>query len=138
MHGVRYIIWALLFSITWNLMLTRAVPPPLPVFLTAFACALIACWIVELPKVLRVDRGRSQNLSAMQNGHLNVLHGEGLAADVGYIGYFSQAPICDLNGLINGRVAALLTYQQALPSMRIQLLRLSFLFVSEAPDRLPR
>ena len=111
-HGVRYIIWALLFSIAWNLMATAAVPSPRPVLLSALACVLIVCWIFELPVALRIDRGRSANLSAMENGHLDQLRGEGLAEDVGFVGYFSAAPICDLSGLVNGRVAAQMTIVQ--------------------------
>src|SRR6202041_2213324 len=55
--------------------------------------------------------------------------GEGLAADVGYIGYFSGAPICDLNGLINGRAAAEMSFAQR--SQKCIAARPSFLFVSE-------
>jgi hypothetical protein len=128
-HGIRYLIWGLLFSIVWNLMLARAVPAPRPIFLAAAACALIACWIVEVPIVLRVDRGRSESLAMLERSHLDQLHGEGLAGDVGYIGYFSEAPICDMNGLINGRAAAQMTYDQR--SEACVAAQPSFLFVSK-------
>ena len=111
-HGIRYLIWALLFSIAWNLLITAALPQRRPIFLTAFACALCICWVVELPIVLRVDRGRAESLRVMEQAHLDQLSGEGLAGDVGYIGYFSRAPICDISGLINGRAAAQMTTPQ--------------------------
>ena len=128
-HGIRYLIWGLLFSIVWNLMLARAIPAPRPIFLSAFACVLIVCWIFEVPIVLRVDRARSESLAALERSHLDQLHGEGLAGDVGYIGYFSRAPICDMNGLINGRAAAQMTYDQR--SQACVAAKPSFLFVSK-------
>jgi hypothetical protein len=128
MHGIRYVIWALLFSIVWNLLLSASVSRPRPVFLAAFACVLAVCWTVELPIVLRIDRGRAGTLNAMQQAHLDRLHGEGVAADVGYIGYFSGAPICDMNGLINGRTAALMTYDRR--SQACMAAKPAFLFLS--------
>ncbi len=112
MNGIRYVIAALLFSIAWNMLLAGASFQPRPVLLSVFLCALALCWIVEFPIVLRIDRGRSQTFLDMRSAHLDRLHGPGIAADVGFIGYFSQAPICDMNGLINGREAALLPYRQ--------------------------
>jgi hypothetical protein len=128
-HSIRYLIWALLFSIVWNLLLTAAVSRPRPVFLAAFACVLALCWTIELPIVLRIDRGHSQNLFAMEHAHLDRLHGEGAVADVGFIGYFSQAPLCDMNGLVNGRAAALMTFDQR--SQACMAANPSFLFVSQ-------
>jgi hypothetical protein len=130
MHGVRYIIWALLFSIAWNLLATQSTSQRYPILLTVFACVLAACWTVELPAVLRVDRGRAENLYAMERGHLDQLHGVGFAADVGYIGYFSGAPICDVDGLVNGRVTA----QMAGPERTKACIaaRPAFLFLSES------
>jgi hypothetical protein len=109
-NSIRYLIWALLFSITWNLLIAAAPSKTRPILLYGFACLLIVCWIFELPVALRIDRGRTQNLDAMQQAHLDRLHGQGLAADVGYISYFSQAPICDIDGLVNGRAAATMSY----------------------------
>ena len=128
MHGIRYVIWALLFSIVWNLLFSASVSWPRPAFLTALACILAVCWAFELPIVLRIDRGRAVTLNAMQHAHLDRLHGEGMAADVGYIGYFSGAPICDMNGLINGRTAALMTYDRR--SQACVAAKPAFLFLS--------
>lgn len=130
MHGIRYMVWALLFSITWNLLVTRAAPQGRVIFLSALACALVCAWIVELPVILRIDRGRAQNLEAMEHAHLDQLHGEGLAGDVGYIGYFSAAPICDINGLVNGRAAAQMSEEQRIQACIAA--HPSFLFLSES------
>jgi hypothetical protein len=133
MHGVRYVIAVLLFSIVWNLQIEGVSSRRHPILVTAFACAMIAFWIVELPITLRIDRGRAENLSAMENAHLDRLQGEGMAADVGYIGYFSQTPICDMNGLINGRAAAQMTIEQR--SIACIAARPSFLFLTASQNQ---
>lgn len=128
-NSIRNVIWVLLFSIAWNLLLTAPVSRPRPVLMTAFVCALVLSWTVELPAALRIDRGRSKTLLIMQHAHLDRLHGIGIAGDVGFIGYFSQAPVCDINGLVNGRPAALRTYKQR--SQTCAAANPSFLFLSE-------
>jgi hypothetical protein len=111
-QGIRYVVWALLFSIAWNLLATATVPQPRTAFLVAFTCVLLVCWTVELPLSRKIDQGRSETFETMEHAHLDRLHGEGLASDVGYVAYFSGAPICDLSGLVNGREAARLTTNQ--------------------------
>ncbi len=45
--------------------------------------------------------------------HLEVLRARrGVASDIGYIGYFTGADICDLAGLVNGREAARLSSKE--------------------------
>ena len=34
-----------------------------------------------------------------------------VAFDVGYIGYFTQSPLCDMAGLVNGRASAALPFR---------------------------
>ena len=54
-------------------------------------------------------------LQQIKSDHLELLEGKrGVAFDIGYIGYFSQADICDLAGLVNGRDKARLTSRQRL------------------------
>lgn len=109
-QGIRYLIWPLLFSTTWNLLAASAGWPVLGPRLKYAAIAAVAvAWAFELPIALRIDRGRSQTFTEMRSSHLDRLRGEGAAADVGFIGYFSQAPICDAKGLVNGRAAAAMT-----------------------------
>ncbi|HXE09622.1 MAG TPA: hypothetical protein VN612_17090 [Acidobacteriaceae bacterium] len=112
-QGIRYLIWALLFSITWNLLAARV---SWPVLASPWKYAVIGivaiAWGFELPIALRIDRDRSQTLLDMQSSHLDRLRGEGVAADVGFIGYFSKAPICDIDGLVNGRAAAAMTIDE--------------------------
>jgi hypothetical protein len=39
-----------------------------------------------------------------ESQHLEIFQDKrGIAADIGYIGYFSRGDICDLNNLVNGR-----------------------------------
>jgi hypothetical protein len=128
-HGIRYMLWALLFSIVWNLLQSSPALQLRTVFLYAFAAVMIFAWIFELPILLRVDRGRSQNLKVMEEAHLDQLHGEGMAGDVGFIGYFSRASICDLNGLVNGRVAAAMTENQRAAGCSAD--KPAFLFLSD-------
>jgi hypothetical protein len=50
---------------------------------------------------------RARTMKAFEAQHLDLLHDkQGVAFDIGYIGYFSQARMCDLAGLVNGRQAA--------------------------------
>jgi len=112
-QGIRYLIWPLLFSITWNMLTARDGWPVLGSRLKFAAIGLVAlAWAFELPIALRIDRGRSRTLVEMRSSHLDRLHGEGVAGDVGFIGYFSQATICDAKGLVNGRVAAAMTTEE--------------------------
>ena len=79
--------------------------------------------------MLRIDRGRSDNLRVMEQAHLERLNGAGVAADVGYIGYFSQAPICDTGGLVDGREFAKMTTAQR--SAACVASKPAFLFLDE-------
>ena len=129
-HGIRYLIWPLLFSITWNMLTARDGWPVVGSRLKFAAIGLVAlAWAFELPIALRIDRGRSRTLVEMRGSHLDRLRGDGLAADVGFIGYFSQAPICDTNGLINGRAAAALTVEKRMEACMAK--RPSFLFATD-------
>lgn len=131
MQGIRYELWALLFSTVWNLLAlpkrdwSRSTP------LLVFGVVLAGCWVFELPSALRVFAGRSATLGRMADAHLERLGpGTGLAGDVGFIGYFSNTAICDINGLVNGRAAAQLRFEQRTAACMSQ--RPSFLFVSGA------
>ena len=52
-------------------------------------------------------RQRAMLMDDFENDHFEIFRGKrGIAYDVGMIGYFSQADICDLAGLVNGREMA--------------------------------
>ena len=126
-QGARYLAWTFFFSIVWNL-LTLAFPPlltthPSPSHAvtsiqthkdptgTVLIYALISLFFlaqpIEVTLMYRVLTRRAGTLSQFKQQHLETLAGKlGTAFDVGYIGYFSQARICDLAGLVNGREAA--------------------------------
>jgi hypothetical protein len=60
-------------------------------------------------------RDRSDLLKQFEENHFERLQGKrGVAFDIGYLGYFSRADICDLAGLVNGRDKARQTTQQRL------------------------
>jgi hypothetical protein len=126
-QGVRYLIWSLFFSVLWNLFELwhidspgRSVAPARvrrPLGVTALA-AFLGCCLLALPidsrLMYRVLTTRARTMKLFMSQDLATsLHGElGVAGDVGYISYFSKAPICDLSGLVNGPAAARLTPQQ--------------------------
>ena len=35
-----------------------------------------------------------------------------VAFDIGYIGYFTESPVCDMAGLVNGRARAALPFEE--------------------------
>jgi hypothetical protein len=120
MQGVRYIFWPLLFSSLWNirwlLLAGRDFTPEAarsrPVRMAGYAVLLLAgaAYAAELPVFARVAAGRSSTFDTLRRQPLDRLAGQpGVAADVGFIGYFSQGDICDLAGLVNGRTAAALS-----------------------------
>ncbi|MGI8771701.1 MAG: hypothetical protein ACR2JE_09710 [Acidobacteriaceae bacterium] len=141
LQGVRYVLWALLFSIIWNVMEAATCESVRPMHTSGWlqlagAAALLfflVSFAIETPAFLRIERGRSATYLAMRRQPLSLLAGQtGIAADVGFIGYFSQANICDLSGLVNGRTAARMS-----PEMRVRRCvqeQPSFAFVS-APQQ---
>lgn len=126
-QGARYLAWTFVFPIIWNL-LTLAFPPCSPDLPVSehvkvvsnteqdstgilLIYVLIALFLlaqpIEAKEMYRVLTRRANTLSQFKQQHLEKLTGKlGIAFDVGYIGYFSHAKICDLAGLVNGREAA--------------------------------
>jgi hypothetical protein len=118
-QGARYFVWTLLFSALWNsLELAR---PPLdsqsktPELVPAYCFLAIA--LLALPIESKVMypflTDRATLVRSFESTHLETLDGKrGIAFDIGQIGYFSRADICDLAGLVNGRSNAGLTEDQ--------------------------
>ena len=117
-QGVRYFAWALLFSIVWNLMELARWPQTdartghaLRWTLLTLCGLYLLAMPLESHLFLRVFRQRAAAIAQMRAQHLERLRELPLAAyDVGYIGYFTQSPVCDLGGLVNGRAVAAANY----------------------------
>lgn len=119
-QGARYLVWTYFFSVLWNLLELgspeRDRPDRSPQSL-GLIYAFILLLLIVLPfecKVMgTVLRTRVQTMKIFEGQHLDVLQGkQGIASDVGYIGYFSRAKICDIAGLVDGRAFARLTAKQ--------------------------
>jgi hypothetical protein len=119
-QGARYLVWTFFFSALWNILELATPEPSQPIgtsselpgkpLVYAFLVLFLLVQPVEARLMYRVLTARAHTLAFFETQHLNTLHGQlGVAFDVGYIGYFSQANICDLAGLVNGRDAARLT-----------------------------
>jgi hypothetical protein len=124
--GIRYYEWTILFPILWNLhqdvagdvetsrRAGRASLAPSRL-VTALLLALLILLPVEAHYFLHLFHERNAVLARMRSQPLAQLADIRLTAfDVGFIGYFTQAPLCDTAGLVNGRAAARATYQERL------------------------
>jgi hypothetical protein len=120
-QGARYFVWTLFFSILWNIFELSGVPPSqrLQTQNNTLAFCLLGLLLLELPIESRMLypllRDRADFLKQFEANHFERLRGKrGVAFDIGYLGYFSRADICDLAGLVNGRDKARLTAQERL------------------------
>jgi hypothetical protein len=130
MQGIRYLVWTLLFSVLWNILeLGAAIPDnprieqdaPARVLTYALLALIFLAQPLEISLVYPILHDRAKLMAMIPGRHLDVLQGKlGVAADVGIIGYFTKANICDLNGLIDGREFAGLTPQQRLTACAAQ------------------
>jgi hypothetical protein len=120
-QGIRYLVWTLFFSILWNILELGAVPDSQPieqdaparVLTYALLTLILLAQPLEFSLVYPILHDRAKLMAMIPGRHLDVLQGKlGIAADVGIIGYFTKANICDINGLIDGRDFARLTPQQ--------------------------
>lgn len=115
-QGVRYFLWAMLFSIAWNLwtLARGAEQPRIQNAALIISALLIVCVLpLDIYYGSRTMLGRAETFQQMRSSQLDRLNGHVmLADDIGFISYFSQANVCDLNGLVNGRSFAALTQQQ--------------------------
>ncbi len=120
-QGIRYFGWTLFFPLLWNLLRTaesprrgsRSADLALSLLAALVLAALIPAAVWESRTFYRLFQGRGSALNAFRAESLHGLEGKlGIAEDVGFIGYFTQGNICDPYGLVNGRAAARLKYQQ--------------------------
>jgi hypothetical protein len=120
-QGARYFVWTLFFSILWNIFELSGVPPghQLQAQNNTLVFCLLALLLLDLPFESRMLypmlRDRADLLKQFEEHHFESLQGKrGIAFDIGYLGYFSRADICDLAGLVNGRDKARLTAKERL------------------------
>jgi hypothetical protein len=120
-QGVRYFLWTLLFPILWNILELRwgADHPSTRrsewqrVVLYLFVGLIAVSVPVESVLLYKEFRAREQSLSKFRAQNLESLHSLKLVAfDVGYIGYFTNSPVCDMAGLVNGRIRAALPFEE--------------------------
>ncbi len=120
-QGIRYFGWTLFFPTLWNLLRAGESPRPASHFADRVFSILTAVLLISLiPAAVweshtfhRLFQGRGSALNAFRAEPLRGLQGQlGIAEDVGFIGYFTGGNICDPYGLVNGRAAARLKYQQ--------------------------
>lgn len=118
-QGIRYFLWTLFFPILWNTLELRW-SNVAPAFATRRALrfalyGLVGMLIVLLPiesvLLYKEFHARSLSLAEFRAQHLERLSSlKVVAFDVGYIGYFTGSPLCDMAGLVNGRTRALLSF----------------------------
>jgi hypothetical protein len=120
-QGARYFVWTLFFSILWNIFELSSIPPDhrLHTQNNTVVFCFLAMLLLALPFESRMLypmlRDRSGLLKQFEGDHFEALQGKrGVAVDIGYIGYFSRADLCDLAGLVNGREKARQTIQERL------------------------
>jgi hypothetical protein len=120
-QGARYFVWSFFFSALWNsLELTRRpieVKSENSVLLPAYFFLAIALLVLPIESKVMYPflTDRATLVRSFESHHLETLEGKrGIAFDIGQIGYFSRADICDLAGLVNGRSNAGLTEDQHL------------------------
>ncbi len=109
-QGDRYFAWTFVFSIIWNILaISRAVPDQqlsnrTRVSVYGFIAMLLLALPFEAKAMYPVLRGRADLVKKFESHHLEIFENKrGIALDIGYIGYFSRANICDLGNLVNGR-----------------------------------
>jgi len=138
-QGVRYFVWTLLFPILWNILELRwsvAEPQRWAARTVEFAvygvvCLLLIALPIESVLLSREFRAREEALAEFRAQHLERLSSLKLVAfDVGYIGYFTESPLCDMAGLVNGRDRARHAYSQRVQACAAE--RPQYAFVSNS------
>jgi hypothetical protein len=118
-QGIRYLVWTVLFSILWNIFQLAAAGQSSPrieqgTLARALTYALLTAILIMQPLefwlVYPILHDSAKLMATIPHRHLDVLQGKlGVASDVGIIGYFTKANICDPDGLVDGRQFARLT-----------------------------
>ncbi len=120
-QGIRYLVWPLYFSILWNLLELWSHAAEVPagtaplsmsnLVLAVVTCVLVIALVISMPYesalFSRLFRVRANSVLEMERVPLFELRDlRATAYDVGFIGYFTESPICDVGGIVNGRNVA--------------------------------
>jgi hypothetical protein len=115
-QGARYFAWTFFFATVWNILELGGMEAGDAIgtggrwLLYGLLILLAAELPFESAAMHRVLTRRAATMREFEGQHLELLRGgRGIASDIGYIGYFTGAKLCDLAGLVNGRAAASLT-----------------------------
>jgi hypothetical protein len=128
-QGVRYFVWTLVFPILWNILELRwsaAAPGRSIARALRFAsygvvCLLLVALPIESILLSREFREREKALAQFRSQHLERLSAMKLVAfDIGYIGYFTGSPLCDMAGLVNGRASARLHFHDRVKACALE------------------
>ena len=109
-EGIRPLLPFLAFSLACGVALVRRCVPPSPLrarVLMPLAVVAVGVWTVDAVAFERIVSVQARSMEAMRTRDWSALRGHtGVAWDVGYLAYFTQAPVCDAQGLIDGRAFA--------------------------------
>ncbi len=112
-EGIRPLLPFLAFSLACGVALVRCCLPPSPIrarVLVPLAVVAIGVWTVDAVAFERIVSVQARSMEAMRTRDWSALRGHtGVAWDVGYLAWFTQAPVCDAQGLIDGRAFARLS-----------------------------
>jgi hypothetical protein len=110
-QGIRYFIFIYTFVICWNVAITTCEWPALRIQWFVLFGAILGVWMAaDIYMVYRISAGRSQTYRTFASSNLAALNGRpGIAWDIGFVGYFTEGTIWDVNGLVNGRENAMLS-----------------------------
>ncbi len=123
-EGVRHVLWTFEFSLAWNILQlarwdrshgdVQLMPKPF-VGKAIYAVAIFLVLLLPVDWVFaqRVMYQRAQLFLKMRDSDFHRFQDKVVvAADIGFIGYFTGGQVCDLHGLVNGRAAAKATPDQ--------------------------
>ena len=120
-QGARYFLWLEAFTIAANVALARAWGPPAGRALRlprVAAVGLVVLFAAEAALLAPVFAGRAQTQEALA-GERWPDGATCAAADIGAFAWASGCVLTDLNGLVNGRDAALLSGEERMAQLEV-------------------
>jgi hypothetical protein len=135
-EGVRYVLWPLVYAVTWNALVLSGIQAgeqkPVThsgrVLAWCYGLLVVCLFPFDLYYGMHAMLGRGKAFLQMRSANLQALAGTTIiAGDVGFIGYFSGADICDVGGLVNGPELAALNGSQRYRRCALSQPRAAFL-----------